>query len=356
MRAIQFETMRRLSRVYEEHGLRASFYAEVMQQLAHVRHGEDHPELRKLAEEWEALLRDTYARGHDVQLHLHPQWTNASYADGRWQLSGDWSLLSYPPAQVAQMVKEGKAYLEEVIRPVDPDYRCVAFRSGSWCIAPGASALEELVAQGIVFDASIGEGIHYDTQHLQLDYRHLDEAFLPYHPVMEDARRVAGEPQPIVCVPTHSFAAHPAGYGLRLAARTFQRRLASARRWTGPYVAASDTRIPEGGYERETYFTEEWPSPGRRRLVPGKRISDLSRMSHLQMRQMLADIRRRARASGHAVVPVVLANHTKELGDFRPLELFAATVAAADDLEVITLAELAASIRQGDCPVRAGAA
>jgi hypothetical protein len=77
MRRIQFGTMRELNRIYEDHGLRGSYNAEIMQQLHHLRFGERHPELMKLAHEWEEVVLDTYKRGHDIQLHVHPQWNGA---------------------------------------------------------------------------------------------------------------------------------------------------------------------------------------------------------------------------------------------------------------------------------------
>jgi hypothetical protein len=348
VRAIQFETMRRLRRVYEKCGLRASFNVEVMQQLAHLRLADKHPELRQLAIEWEVIVRDTFSCGHDVQLHVHPQWSDAVYNEGRWQLRGAWSILEYPVAEAQSMLKDAKDYLESLLRPLNPEYRCVSFRSGSWCIAPSKYVLPILSELGIVFDMSIADGLFYETPRVKLDYRHLDEPFLPYYPMMEDARRVATAPQPIVCIPTHTFHAGLIGFGLRLVARTVQRRTSVVRSVTRRFVAPRDTAIPDGGYERDSYFQREWdaaPLQGVARRK--KKVSDLCGLSFFQMREMLRDIRKRARRSGFEVIPVVLENHSKDLGDFAPLELFAREVTAARDLQVITLSELARNIEAG---------
>jgi hypothetical protein len=72
MRRIQFDSMRALLDIYERHGLKASFNAEVMQQLYHLKFGADNPTLLGLAREWEACVGEAVARGHDVQLHVHP--------------------------------------------------------------------------------------------------------------------------------------------------------------------------------------------------------------------------------------------------------------------------------------------
>jgi hypothetical protein len=135
---------------------------------------------------------------------VHPQWSKSTYRDGRWVLEGDWSILRYAGDEIRAILTECKTYLESLLRSSNPDYHCLSFRSGSWCIAPHDELLSILVELGIVFDMSICDGLYY-TKPVQLDYRELDEGFLPYYPDMRDARRVALKPQPIVEIPTHSF-------------------------------------------------------------------------------------------------------------------------------------------------------
>lgn len=202
---IQFETLSSLLAIYERYGLRASINAEVMQQLAHLEWGARYPELRDLAWEWEALVRESYARGHDVQLHVHPQWRGAHYKGSEWALPGDWSILRYPAEVVREMLRACTRYLEGLLRPLNPEYRCVSFRSGSWCIAPSAELLGILVDCGFTFDISIVAGMMYDNEKIQLDYRGCEEDFLPYYPDTVDARRLAISPARISGVPTLTF-------------------------------------------------------------------------------------------------------------------------------------------------------
>ena len=83
-------------------------------------------------------------QGHDIQLHIHPQWTGAQYQDGRWNLSGDWSILNYTAEEARGLIARGKECLENLLRPVEANYVCVSFRSGSWCIAPSPFMLSVL--------------------------------------------------------------------------------------------------------------------------------------------------------------------------------------------------------------------
>jgi hypothetical protein len=76
-------------------------------------------------------------------------------------------------------------------------------------------------------------------------------------------------------------------------------------------------------------------------------IADLSALNSRVMRAMIGRIRGNATASGRSVVPVVLENHTKDIGDFGPFEEFAAYVASQPDLEVITLQQLHENLQGG---------
>ena len=202
---LQFAPMRRLVEIYNAQGIRGSFNAEVLQQITFRQFQDEHPELKALADEWDDSIRETFRQGHDVQLHIHPQWSSAEYQDGKWKLSGDWSILNYSAEDARALIKRGKEYLENLLRPVDPNYAAVSFRSGSWCIAPSPFMLSLLAEFGIVFDMSIVGGVRYQTRRIELDYSKCEEDFLPYYPVMTDARRVSEKPEPIVCLPTNHF-------------------------------------------------------------------------------------------------------------------------------------------------------
>src|SRR6185503_17278866 len=152
----------------------------------------------------------------------------------------------------------------------------------------------------------------------QLDYRNCEEPFLPYYPVMTDARRVAAAPTPIVCVPTFSFKLAKTEKVLQ-SIGTVGNRLCrragvtpvwpeppNARPVGGPSTAGSYGVWKQSLRQRISSYLTENP------LV----MSDLSRLNTRMMRLMIESIRTKARASGRDVVPVVLENHTKDLGDF----------------------------------------
>jgi hypothetical protein len=355
VRELQLRPMRELVKIYNAHKVRGSFNAEVMQQLTFRKFEDTYPELKALADEWDEAVRETYRQGHDIQLHIHPQWQNAEYENGRWRLTADWSILNYKPDEAFQMMKAGKDYLEKLLRPINPDYACVSFRSGSWCIAPSPHMLTLLVKLGIVFDMSIVGGVRYETKNINLDYTNCDEDFLPYYPVMTDARKVSDKQEPIICVPTNHF------YGSRR--QVFKHHLGKAlgkvKQRVKPSTAAQkgSRSVEAYGHEwAQTRHASLWARVYEKGIVPylkGKHlISDIAQLDYALLREMLASIRARARASGLAEVPVILENHTKDIRDFSDIERFIKDVSRAPDIKCLTLTALARELQSGRFQIR----
>jgi hypothetical protein len=352
---IQFRPMRELARIYNRHHVRSTFNAEVMQQLAFRKFERQFPELQALADSWEAHVIDAYRQGHDIQLHLHPQWTKAEYTGAGWKLSGDWSILNYDEETAFRLLSGGKEYLENLLRPVNPDYRVVSFRAGSSIIAPSPFILSTLARLGIRLDMSIVGGMYHDTRNVRIDYRETEEDFLPFYPQMQDARRVSDREQEIICVPIHHF------YGSR---HQFIKTLASfAKRRAGRLISSSSTNGP--GIEK--YSEEEW---GEKRhankllriyekgIRPGLKgwylTADLSRLDYALMQEMLRSIRRRALETGLKKVPVIISNHSKDIKDFTVIERFISEMAEAEDIRFLTQTELVEKLEKGEFPIRKG--
>lgn len=352
MRSIQFQSVDKLIRIFDAYGVKGSFNAEVMQQISHRKHVRQHPELRQRAEEWDETVEQIYRKGHDVQLHVHPQWLDGRWDGTRWHLGSEWSILRHSREEAEEMIRECKGYLERLLSSVDPSYRCVTFRSGSWCAAPSEFLFPILAAAGIQVDVSIVKGLCYQGV-VDLDYRNVEEDFLPYYPDLVDARRIASSPQPIICCPTNSFTftymdkqmLHLAKM-LRLVGREDIERPNSALlrtaggasydKWTGPKT----TQRP-GVLQRL-----------RKRVESDLLVSDLSGLNMVLFRKMMAVIRCRAKRRGCQVVPVVLENHSKDICDFSIIEKFIAYIARCPDIEVITLKQLAGNLRDGVYPMR----
>jgi len=345
---LQFRPLRELIRIFNAHGIRGSFNAEVMQQLAFRDLQDQYPHLKELADEWDSILCETLRHGHDVQLHTHPQWSSAEYKDGRWRLKGEWSILTYSANEAKEFLVSGKEYLENLLRPIKSDYECISYRAGSWCVAPSPFMLGLLAELGIVLDISVVGGLRYDTRRIELDYSNCEEDFLPFYPVMIDARRVSDKMEPIVCIPTNHF------YGSR--SRTFRHHMRTAvtkvqNRLSQASVDTTDTRENyrhEWAQKDHTSLVNRVYEKGIVPYLRGKHlISDLAQLDYPLMREMLSSIRRRARASKLTNIPVILGNHTKDIRNFDDIERFVSDIATAPDIKFVTLTEVVHGLRNG---------
>ncbi len=347
---IQFPRLRELTRLFGERGIRGSFCAEVMQQLTFRRFQDQYPHLRDWADEWEQTVTEAFRQGHDFQLHIHPQWMGASYDGVRWNLPAPWSILQHSREDAAQMVEAGIDLLQRLLQPIRPEYRCIGFRGGAWCLAPSPFMLDLLASNGIQFDISIVRGIHFHHP-VQLDYRKVEEGFSPFYPNMQDARRVSERPQPIICIPTLSLRENSLALVRRDVRQLLGKTLGNSKDTTNSLAHDADEvsysrwaareRLPVRLLQKfRTYLTGRWI------------ISDIAQLDYDQMMSALRYIRGEASRSGLAEVPIVFSCHTKDIGNFTPIQRFLDQVAMAQDIHCITLADLGLMLAQGRFPVR----
>ncbi len=101
-------------------------------------------------------LQYAIKKGHDVQLHIHSSYFNARHDNGSW--IQDWSEYNFASLQYERMnwmIGVCKKFLEALLRPINPNYRCIAFRATNWSVNPSKNVVRALVNNGIKFDTSI---------------------------------------------------------------------------------------------------------------------------------------------------------------------------------------------------------
>lgn len=363
MKRLQFQPICQLSSIYDKFGFKGSFFVEVQQQLKHLALGNRHPNLAELARQWEEVVREIFSRGHDIQLHVHPQWSYADYINSQWRLGHKWSLLEYPSNEIEEMLTESKAYLENLLRPVRTEYECNSFRASKWCLAPDSSILTILSNLGIVVDTSIVPGIMWTSKAAHFDYEKVDEPFLPYFPQMTDARRISSKKESIICVPTHTFIYGKKSILIRVARKAFsfskfdlhrhlktpnKPRLLSGNRALNGSHPSELSRYRRLNLKHSWHKFVDLLSTLR---TPVYVISDLSALSSIEMNMMLRDIRKKAQNVTWPIVPVIITNHTKNIINFEPIEKFCEHIADSTDVEVITCTRLARDLRAGVYPI-----
>lgn len=143
----------------------------------------------------EDQLQDAIRRGHDVQLHLHPQWIGAKYEKKRWELNYGWWRIPLAPHGLGSSDDEkslrgvffrGKSDLENMLKPVYPVYECIAFRAGGYCIQPVESVFKAMKQVGIRVDSTVYKwGYNVDSPNYY-DFRNARSNIYPWRAHPED--------------------------------------------------------------------------------------------------------------------------------------------------------------------------
>ncbi len=143
-----------------------------------LQHDLGHSPARAMKEQ----IVEAIQRGHDVQLHLHPQWIDAEYDRGIWQLRNSyWRLADLPGGlgseeQVTSIVgalHRGKRTLEDVLKPVRADYECACFRAGGFYAQPSRQIIRAMKRIGLKADSSVIKGFQ-KTEPFVVDYSHVE--------------------------------------------------------------------------------------------------------------------------------------------------------------------------------------
>ena len=174
----------RLLHICGEYGAKMTIMFEVGEYLAFEQHDS---QLRNdlgysPCEQMRKQAIEAIDRGHDVQLHVHPQWFGVGYRQGVWQLRDScWRLGDLPACSgeneevvsICDALSVGKQTIEDMIRPVKPDYECVCLRAGGFYAQPSQNIIRAMKKVGLKADSSVVKG-YRTTAPFAVDYSHVD--------------------------------------------------------------------------------------------------------------------------------------------------------------------------------------
>ena len=203
------EPTEQMARICERYEVPLTIFFEVEEYLGFCRNARDleqalgYDPARLIREQVRSLVR----HGHDVQLHLHPQWYGARFASGHWVLRPEMVTVDHLFGTIEETVSyiaERKALLEELIGGVS-ERRVSAYRAGAFSARPGGKLLAALAQNDIQFDSSVVRGLFCQTGDYCLDYRDVKTRKRLW-PVSDDVIRE--DPDGLVWeVPIHSVLA-----------------------------------------------------------------------------------------------------------------------------------------------------
>lgn len=139
---------------------------------------------------FEKQLNRAIAEGHDLQLHLHPQWLNAKFENGVWKFpysAKEVSLLCNDYKLAYHRIKESKDWLEKNLKKIDRNYECIGFRAGYFQMQPSFNITRALLDNGIICDTSVAKGMYRNNESVgKIDYRSVKTTYYPYRASLDD--------------------------------------------------------------------------------------------------------------------------------------------------------------------------
>ncbi len=105
-------------------------------------------------------------QGHDLQLHIHPQWYFSKYDGHEWQLDKEhYKLCDVDERQMEALFVKSKNLLDGIIGK-----STIAFRAGGFSAQPTEMLNNLFNVSGIKIDTSVCPGSIYDSDCQKYDY------------------------------------------------------------------------------------------------------------------------------------------------------------------------------------------
>lgn len=141
-----------LQKMFNQAGVKLVFFVEAAE-LEIIEKAKSDPTIGSVKKQ----IKDLYAEGHEIALHLHPQWYNGNYKNGTWQLDNlEYNLCVLSEKRITQIIDKAINYLRSVLS--DPTYVPFSFRAGNWLFQPTQPTAKILFSRGIKIDSSVFKG------------------------------------------------------------------------------------------------------------------------------------------------------------------------------------------------------
>lgn len=151
----------------KQYGLHFTIFVDAAYLYALRQHMDKYICLRNDYHKIERHLQRLQHEGHDIQLHIHPQWYYSEFDGTKWQLDNEhYKLADMPHTDRINLVKESKYILDNIIGKTT-----TIFRAGGFSAQPTNMLTEIFDKCGLRTDSSVCPGEYYNSQYQQYDYR-----------------------------------------------------------------------------------------------------------------------------------------------------------------------------------------
>ncbi|MFT3737281.1 MAG: hypothetical protein QM786_00825 [Breznakibacter sp.] len=190
--------MRKLLDIIQSREMKITVFWDVMHYYRLCQLAPEVPDLALDKELIENQIRQLVEQGHDIQMHLHPHWLDASWDGYKWIFDYKrYTIQSLEkredptdPNTILGCVTVARQTIENLCKEVDPSYKLRAFRAGSNSTIPFDTLGEALRNNHIFIDSSAAKGLLRSNSLAPVDYTWMpDIQYYPFgeSPIMFDS-------------------------------------------------------------------------------------------------------------------------------------------------------------------------
>lgn len=161
------EPMDAFLRLGEEYGLRYTLFVDASYLYMLDKLGSKYSNLSDDLDLIKKELLRIQNKGHEIQLHIHPQWYYSTYDGTAWKLDEThYKFSDMPINDAVKYIVDSKSLLDDII-----GHKTTAFRAGGFSAQPTWLLTGIFDAAGIKADASVCPGTWYESPQQKYDYR-----------------------------------------------------------------------------------------------------------------------------------------------------------------------------------------
>lgn len=180
VRECMIEPTIKLASIVEKNGSKMTIFWDILHYYRLLELENSYSELKQDRLLIEEQIIDLARRGHDIQLHLHTQWLDSKYEDGRWKFLYDryklHNLLNENNIgdinTITGCISFSIKIMHELIKNVNPNYKVTTFRAGGHLIEPFSKIKDALLSNEIKIDSSVCPGLYNKNGIYSYDFRY----------------------------------------------------------------------------------------------------------------------------------------------------------------------------------------
>lgn len=160
------EPTNKLLEIFHNNSVKTTFFVDAAYLLKLYRQKKQNFDLER---DWNAVskqLKELTRLGHEIQLHIHPQWLFSDYSGKEWLIDQtNYSLTNIAPDITQKIFYDSKTILEKITGKI-----VYVYRAGGFTIQPFYKLYNTFLSNEIKIDSSVFPGGKYRSKAQNFDF------------------------------------------------------------------------------------------------------------------------------------------------------------------------------------------